>query len=105
VIESPVGGTVGLTVTFRWRLANPEPGEVYQYEVRLDKGTNACDGGIEEAIAASTPTCIAVNLRPDIYADTNVDFAVRATNSQGRAFCTAGQRLFVNANTPAPPPC
>jgi RNase P/RNase MRP subunit p29 len=96
---------VGLTVTFRWRLGDPEPGESYRYEVRLDKGTDACDSGIEEAIAAETRTCLVADLRPAVYTDTSVDFAVRATNSQGRTFCTRGQRLFLNPNTSASPPC
>ena len=52
VIESPASGTVGLGVTFRWRLTNPEAGRTYTYEVRLDKGVNACDAVIRTALTS-----------------------------------------------------
>ena len=87
VIDSPMGGTVGLTVTFRWHLDSAgsrtptSPGETYQYEVRLDKGVNACDSQIEQSFEAGTATCLAVELPAAIYDGQRVDFGVRATNS------------------------
>lgn len=105
VIDSPSGGTVALKVTFRWHLENPRPGETYRYEVRLDKGIDACDNAIEEAFSSDGGTCLALDLPTAIYTDVNVDFAVRATDSQGRSICTRGQRLFVSPNAPPSPQC
>jgi hypothetical protein len=92
-------------VTFRWRLDNPARGSTYQYEVRLDKGINACDAAIEEAFQADARTCLTVSLPAAIYAERSTEFAVRAVDSQGRLFCTAGRTLVPSASGPAPVPC
>jgi hypothetical protein len=105
VIDSPESDSAGLAVTFRWHLQNARPGEVYRYKVRLDKGVNACDSGIEEEIDAGTKTCLSVILSSGRFTNSSVDFAVQATNSQGRTFCTQGRRFIVNSQLPAPPNC
>jgi hypothetical protein len=105
VIDSPTGGTVGVMVTFRWHLDNAESGETYRYELRLDKGMNACDNAIEQSLQADTRTCLAVELPAPIYDGQRVEFGVRATDSTGQAFCTMGNAISVNASTPALAPC
>jgi hypothetical protein len=105
-IDSPPGGTAGLVVTFRWRLENPEAGQVYSYEVRLDKGVNACDSGIEQAFAAQQQTCLRIDLPATTYSGQRVEFGVRATDSQGRAFCSTGAAaLTIDTAAPAAAPC
>jgi hypothetical protein len=106
VIEAPTGGTVGLNVTFRWRLENVMVGETYRYEVRLDKGVNACDAGIEQAFQADTRTCLNIDLPADIFAGQRVEFAIRAIDSRGQPYCTNGPAaLTVSASAAASPPC
>ena len=105
-IESPSGATAGLVVTFRWHLENPEAGRTYSYEVLLDKGVNACDNVIEQAFPAQERTCLSVQLPSTTYADQRVEFGIRATDSQGRTFCSAGTAaLTINPALPASPPC
>lgn len=105
VIEAPLEAEVGLTVTFRWQLISPEPGEVYRYEVRLDKGADACDNFIEEAFDAGAETCLRTTLSQARLANAHVGFAIRATDSKGGVFCTRGQRFFVDPDLPASAPC
>lgn len=105
VIDSPDSESVGLTVTFRWHIRNARAGEVYRYKVRLDKGSNACDSGIEEEFDADTKTCLSVNLPSGRYSNSSVDFAIQATDSQGHKFCTGGRRFSVNSQLPASPSC
>ena len=111
VIDSPTGGTVGLTVTFRWHLENggsgtpTSPGETYQYDVRLDKGVNACDDQIEQSFDAGTRTCLAIDFPSAIYDGQQVEFAIRATNSRGDVRCTTGAVLSVSAAVPPSAPC
>lgn len=105
VIDSPVGESVGLTVTFRWHVEDAEAGDVYRYKVLLDKGQNACDGGIEEEFDAKTETCLRVELSSPRYTNESVDFAIRATDSQGRTYCSQGGRIRVTPRLPPSPPC
>lgn len=105
VIEAPTGGTIGLTVMFRWHLDNAESGETYRYEVRLDKGVNACDNLIEQAFQADTRTCMVLDLAPAIYDGQRVEFGVRATDSRGQVFCTIGNALSVSNSAAASPAC
>ena len=111
VIDSPTGGTLGLTVTFRWHLDNAgsrmptSPDEIYRYEVRLDKGANACDNQIEQSFDAGNGTCLAVQLPSTIYDGQRVDFAIRATNSKGETLCTTGNALSVSGAVPPSAPC
>ena len=105
VIDAPAGGEVGLTVTFRWHLENPVPGEAYRYEVRLDKGVNACDGSIEEAFDAGGETCLRQHLDPGRYTDASVEFAVRVSDTAGEVLCKRGMRFRVDPELPASPPC
>lgn len=104
-IDSPEDGTVGLSVTFRWHIQDAKEGESYRYKVRLDKGPNACDGGIEEEFDAETKTCLKVDLPPDRYNNASVDFAVQATDSQGRKLCSQGRRFVVDHRSPSSPGC
>ena len=100
-----MGGTVGLAVAFAWHLDDAEPLETYRYEVRLDKGVDACDGVIEQSFQADTRTCLGVELPAAIYDGQRVEFAVQATNSRGQAICTTGNALSVSASGPPPAPC
>lgn len=104
-IDSPESESVGLTVAFRWHLRNAKAGEVYRYKVRLDKGSDACDSGIEEEFDADTKTCLRVNLPSNRYSNSSVDFAIQATDSQGHVFCTRGRRFLVDSQLPAAPEC
>ncbi len=105
IIDSPESESVGLGVTFRWGLRNAKPGEVYRYKVRLDKGVNACDSGIEEEFDADTKTCLRVDLPANRYSNSSVDFAIQATDSQGHKFCTEGRRFRVDAQLPPSQRC
>ncbi len=105
VIDSPIGGEVGLTVTFRWHILNPEPGEVYRYQVRLDKGSNACDNSIEQAFDAGTETCLRVDLSPRFFSNARPDLAILATNSKGEVLCQRGERFEVDPSLSPSPPC
>ena len=105
IIDSPVGGSVGLTATFRWHVEDVEAGDVYQYKILLDKGQNACDGGIEEEFDAKAKTCLRVKLSPPRYTNASVDFAIQATDAQGRTYCTQGGRIRVSPNLPPSPSC
>jgi hypothetical protein len=105
VVDSPESESVGLTVTFRWRIRNPKAGEVYRYNLRLDKGSNACDSGIEEEFNADTQTCLRVDLPSNRYSNSSVDFAIQATDSQGNKFCTQGRRFRVDPQLPSSPGC
>jgi hypothetical protein len=105
VIDSPDSESVGLTVTFRWHIRNARAGEIYRYKVRLDKGSNACDSGIEDEFDADTKTCLSVNLPSNRYSNSSVDFAIQATDSQGHKFCTEGRPFSVNSQLPASPSC
>ena len=104
IIDSPESGPVGRTVTFRWHIQEAKEGETYRYKVRLDKGQNACDSGIEEEFDAETKTCLRVDLSYR-YNNASVDFAVQATDSQGRRFCVEGRRFLVDPRIPASPGC
>ena len=105
IIDSPESGPVGLTVTFRWHIQGAKEGETYRYKVRLDKGQNACDSGIEEEFDAETKTCLRVDLPSNRYNNASVDFAVQATDSQGRSFCAQGRRFVVDPRSPSSPGC
>lgn len=105
VIDSPESSTVGLAVTFRWHLRDDKGEGRYRYKVRLDKGWNACDSGIEESFDADTKNCLSVNLPASRYANESVDFAIQGTDSQGRSFCVQGKRLKVDPRSPSSPTC
>jgi hypothetical protein len=105
VIEAPTQGAVGLNVTFGWRIENPDPGVTYQFEVRLDKGVNACDNGVEEAFNAQAATCLPVALDPRRYGNQSADFAIRSIDSRGLSMCQVGPRLSINPQLPPNPPC
>jgi hypothetical protein len=79
---------------------NGEGGETYRFEVRLDKGVGACDDAVEEVFDAGFQTSLTLNLNPPIYAGQSVEIGVRATDSEGRRFCTAGVRVQVEAPAP-----
>ena len=105
MIAAPDRDTTGLTVTFRWHMRNAPPGEVYRYKVRMDKGSDACDSGIEEEFDAGTASCLQVTLSANRYSNQNTGFAIQATDSQGRVFCTRGQRLSIDPQLPAAAAC
>jgi hypothetical protein len=105
IIDSPESGSVGLTVIFRWHIQEAKEGETYRYKVRLDKGQNACDNGIEEELDAGTKTCLRVDLPYDRYNNASVDFAVQGADSQGHRFCVQGRRFVVDPHTPASLSC
>jgi hypothetical protein len=104
-IDAPDGDTTGLTMTFRWHLRNAKPGEVYRYKVRMDKGSDACDSGIEEEFDADTASCLQVTLSSNRYSNQSTGFAIQATDSQGRVFCTRGRRLSIDPQLPAAAAC
>jgi hypothetical protein len=104
IIDSPESGPVGRAVTFRWHIQDAKEGEIYRYKVRLDKGQNACDSGIEEEFDAETKTCLRVDLSYR-YNNASADFAVQATDSQGRRLCVEGRRFLVDPRIPASPSC
>jgi hypothetical protein len=105
IIDSPESESVGLTVTFRWRMRNAKAGEVYRYKVRLDKGVDACDNFIEEEFDAGTRTCLRVDLPPNRYSNASVAIAIQATDSQGNKFCTRGKGFRVDPRLPPSPGC
>lgn len=105
VVDAPSGGVVGLSLTFRWHLERPVAGRTYRYEVRLDKGVNACDDAIEQAFQAETRTCLALDLPAATYGDQRVEFAVRTTDSSGRTVCSPGPTLTISATAPPSPTC
>lgn len=106
IIEAPMrGDTVGNTVTFRWRLENPVPGESYRYKLRLDQGVDACDNWIEEEFDAGSTTCITVILSGRRYNYEGTTFAIRAFDSQGEVLCERGWWIWVNPTVPPSPPC
>lgn len=105
VIDSPLVPEMGLKVTFRWRMENPEPGEIYQYDVRFDKGIDACNGYIEKSYPAGINTCLAVDVRGTYLVNESVAWAVRAVNSRGVTFCAYGSRLFFRLGGPEDPSC
>ena len=105
IIDSPESGPVGLAVTFRWHIQDAKGGETYRYKVRLDKGPNACDSGIEEEFDAETKTCLRVDLPSYRYNHASVDFAVQATDSQGGRLCVEGRRFVVDPRSPPSPGC
>ena len=105
VIDAPTAVTIGLNVTFRWHLENPDPELTYQFEIRADKGIDACDNGLEEVFNAQTATCMAVALDPRRYSNQSAEFAIRALDSRGQAFCQRGGRRFVDPQVPSNGPC
>ena len=106
IIDSPVCRFVGRTVTFRWRIQGGPATETYRYKVRLDKGVNACDNGIEEEFDAGTNTCLRVELSSSRYLKgTYADFAIQATDSQNRRFCESGRYFVVDPQLPPSPTC
>jgi hypothetical protein len=96
------GQVVGTMATFRWSVANARRGEVYKFEVRLDKGINACDSGIEEVFDARNQTCFTANLNPAIYGGQPVEYGIRATDSRGKIGCTSGRTFSVDLSIPPP---
>jgi hypothetical protein len=95
--------TVGLTVTFRWRIDNRRPGQTYRSVIHLDKGPNACNGGIEESFEAGADTCLNVRLTPRRYADASLDFAIRVIDGSGNQVCVNDRpRIRVDPNLPSP---
>jgi hypothetical protein len=105
VVDAPADPSVGLNVSFRWHLENAEPGLTYEFEVLLDKGTEPCDGRIEESIDAGAGACVTVDLDPRRYSGQNADFAVRSTDSLGRSLCARGPRLFFDSQRPPAQAC
>lgn len=96
IIDRPNQEVVGLTVTFRWRIENAKPGETYRSQIYLDKGVNACDGQIEEAVDAGNQTSLTISLDPGRYAGQSVDFAIRVSDSRGTTACQPGRRFRVD---------
>jgi hypothetical protein len=101
VIDAPADRSVGLRATFRWHLSNADPADTYRYEVRFDKGENACDASIEQSFPAESRTCLTIDLSSQIYGGQKVWFGVMATNGKGQTFCAEGRRLAVS-RTAAP---
>lgn len=95
LISPADGDTVGLRVTFRWRVRHPEPGWTYRFELRLDKGVDACDSGFEDMFDASTQTSLTVDLDPPRYRGQSADWGVRTADSRGRTLCTNDFRFRV----------
>lgn len=65
VLDSPLGGAdISLTSAFRWHLECADPEAVYNSELIVDKGDNACDGHGEPGfpLDAGTETCLSVTL-------------------------------------------
>src|SRR5581483_10268251 len=105
VIDAPAGGATGYTVTFRWHLESGAETQAYTYKVRLDKGPNACDNGIEEEFDAGAQTCLRVELPASRYRNAYIDFAVQATDAQNRKTCVSGRNFFVDPQLPPAPLC
>jgi hypothetical protein len=93
VIDAPAGNPTSLTVTFEWRLLDGDPARTYQYQVRLDKGVDACDSGIEEAFNAGAATRLTVTLETSRYRGQSVDFAIRLDDGAGLTLCERGRRF------------
>ena len=81
------------------------PGEIYRYEVRLDKGVNACDRQIEQSFEAGSGSCLVVQLPSAIYDGQRVEFGIRATNSKGDVTCSTGNAFSVSAAVLPSAPC
>jgi hypothetical protein len=105
IIDSPVGESVGLTVTFRWHVEGGAAGDAYRYKILLDKGQDACDGGVEEGFDAKTETCLRVKLSPSRYTNESADYAIQATDSKGTTYCAPGGRIRVTPKLRPSPPC
>jgi uncharacterized protein (TIGR03437 family) len=108
IILSPVERSAGgqNSVTFQWCIPGGPVTETYRYKIRLDKGTNACDSGIEEEFDVGTNTCLRADLSRSRYFDgVTVDFAIQATDSQNRQFCFSGRRFVINTQLSPSPPC
>ena len=91
VIDAPDSDPQSLTVTFRWRLLDADPDRTYRYNVRLDKGVNACDNFFEESFGAGTATQLTVSLDPRRYRGASVDFAITAEDEQWFFSCAQGR--------------
>jgi hypothetical protein len=105
-ILAPETNTIGLRTTFRWRLQDSPAREIYRYKVRLDKGQNACDGGkVEDEFDAGTNTCLTVDLSRSRYSNERAEFAIVATDSQGRSFCTRGKSVLIDPQKPSAAGC
>jgi hypothetical protein len=93
IIDAPLNNPDGLTVTFEWRLLDPDPARTYRFEVRLDKGVDACDSHIEQAFSAGTATRLTVTLDAGRYRGQSASFAIRAEDGQGFSTCVRGPVL------------
>jgi hypothetical protein len=94
VIDAPSSDPTSLTVTFEWHLVDADPAGTYHFEVRLDKGVNACDTGkSEDVFDAGTSTQLAVSLDPVRYRGQSVDFGIRADDGRGFSICQQGRRF------------
>ena len=105
VIDAPVDRTVGLHATFKWHLQNPDPADTYRYELRFDKGEDACDNRVEQSFPAESRTCLTVDLDSRIYGGQKAWFGIQAINSKGQAFCAEGKRLSISKSAPPAPNC
>ena len=105
IIDAPVDRTVGLHATFKWHLQNPDPADTYRYELRFDKGEDACDSRVEQSFPAEARTCLTVDLDSRIYGGQKVWFGIQAINGKGQAFCAEGKRLSISKSAPPAPGC
>jgi hypothetical protein len=95
VIDAPTTNPTGLRVTFAWHMDNAALNRSYRFQVRLDKGVDPCDSGIEESFDAGDRTKLTVTLDDARYRGFLVDFAIRADDGQGFKTCVYGRRFKV----------
>ena len=93
IIDAPTSNPTSLTVTFEWHLQDADPIRTYQFQVRIDKGVNACDQGIEEAFSAGTATRLTVTFDGRRYSGQSVDFGIQAEDGRGFKTCEQGRRF------------
>jgi hypothetical protein len=105
IIDVPADRTVGLHATFKWHLQNADPADTYRYELRFDKGENACDNSVEQSFPAESRTCLTIDLDSRIYGGQKVWFGIQAINGKGQAFCAEGKRLSISKSAPPAPGC
>ncbi len=80
-------------VAFAWRLIDADPARSYRFQIRRDKGVNACDAGIEEFFDAGSATSMNLTLDARRYQGQSADFAVQAEDDLGFRVCEQGRRF------------